>query len=675
MDNGALNLLFDWLQEHPLLGLSLVFLVAFGESLAVVGLLVPGAILMVAFGALVALGYLPLGATLLSAILGAVAGDGLSFWLGSHYEQALARRWPFTRHPELLQRGRQYFERHGGKSILLGRFVGPLRPIIPAVAGMLHMSTRQFLLINILSALLWAPVYLLPGLVFGASLELASEFAGRFTLLLVSLLLGLWFIGWLVRQLYLWLVPLSDRIFARLMNWSRRHPLAGEIPAAIFTPGHPEVRGLSLLALLLLLTTAGFILLTRYAHLLPLMQNLNRLLFHSLQGLRNPPFDWFMTFVTSLGDTPLLLGIVLVTAAFLLWRRNLLALWHWLAAFALPWLMVKLLHHFYAQSPPPGLNPVEGLSYPAGHATLATGVYGFLAILLTREMRPLHRLPMYVVTVLLVMLIAFSRLYLGAQWLSDVLAGLLLGLAWTALLGIAYRRHATANGFLRRDRFWLSGLIVLLMLAYSFSVQPDKLQRFAPLSQPYVMGRAAWLDTGWQLLPALREDLRGHNRLPFNLQWLGTEQAIRGSLRQAGWQAVRNDWRDYLRWLNPDAEPADLPVLPHVHNGSYDRLRFVRQSGPGLYLAIRLWPADIRIQDANGQQPLWYGNVTRLDKTDLYGLHFLVTARDFETPVEWLRAHPPGARIVGLRQRQIEMQARVLRFPVMLLESGPAAGP
>jgi undecaprenyl-diphosphatase len=401
------------------------------------------------------------------------------------------------------------------------------------------------------------------------------------------------------------------------------------------------------------------------------MQNLNLLVFHTLQDLHNPPFDWLMTFVTSLGDLNLLLAIVLLTAGFLIRRRNLLALWHWLAAFALPWLLVRLLNRFYTQSPPPGLNTIEGLSYPSGHATLATAVYGFLAILLTREMRPLHRLPLYVGTVLLVLLIAFSRLYLGAQWLGDVLAGLLLGLAWTALLGIAYRRHASHNRFLRNDRFWLTGLIAVLMLSYPFSVQQEKLQRFEPVSNRYVMGRAAWLDTGWQVLPAVREDLRGHNRLPFNLQWAGTETAIRRGLEQAGWQPVRNDLRQYLSWLNPAAGLTTLPVLPHVHNGVYDRLRYVRLTPEGAYLVIRLWPALIEIQGRQGQKPLWFGNVTRLVKTDLYGLHFLVTVRDFESPLEWVRLHPPGATIVARRERQIATGATTIRFPLLLLETGP----
>jgi len=150
MDTLSLPTLFDWLQQNPLISLVFVFLVACGESLAVVGLVVPGALLMVGFGALIALDYLAFAPTVIAAMLGAIAGDGISYWLGVKYNRNLASIWPFTRYPDLLSRGEGFFQRHGGKSVLLGRFVGPLRPIIPAIAGMLRMPMRQFFLINIL---------------------------------------------------------------------------------------------------------------------------------------------------------------------------------------------------------------------------------------------------------------------------------------------------------------------------------------------------------------------------------------------------------------------------------------------------------------------------------------------------------------------------------------------
>src|SRR5690606_16353625 len=115
---------------------------------------------------------------LAAGVAGAVAGDALSFWLGRHFKGSLRQMWPVSRHPQLVQSGERFFQHHGGKSIFFGRFVGPIRAIIPLVAGMLNMKPGHFLVFNIVSALLWAPVYILPGYLTGATIHL--ELPGRF---------------------------------------------------------------------------------------------------------------------------------------------------------------------------------------------------------------------------------------------------------------------------------------------------------------------------------------------------------------------------------------------------------------------------------------------------------------------------------------------------------------
>ncbi|KAB7623019.1 DedA family protein [Alkalilimnicola sp. S0819] len=188
----GLEPLLEWIRQHPHWAGFALFLIALTESLAAVGLFVPGAALMFGAGTLIAGGHMSLGSSIAWAIAGAVLGDSLSYWLGSHYGARLAGRWPFSRYPRLLVRSERFFERHGGKSVLLGRFVGPIRPVIPAVAGMAGMPRGRFLLVNVLSALVWAPAYLLPGAVFAASLSLAAEVAARLLALLAAAALAGW---------------------------------------------------------------------------------------------------------------------------------------------------------------------------------------------------------------------------------------------------------------------------------------------------------------------------------------------------------------------------------------------------------------------------------------------------------------------------------------------------
>ncbi len=177
--------LIDWIVANPEYAAVAVFVVAAGESLLVVGWLLPGAIMMFALGALISLGLIPPIQTLVAATAGAICGDLASYLIGRHYGPRLFNSALLVRQQKLVERGRALADRHGGKAIFFGRFVGPVRPVIPAIAGALGMTFHSFLLWNTLSALLWAPAYLLPGWLAGNSLALAGEIA-RLT---ISLLL------------------------------------------------------------------------------------------------------------------------------------------------------------------------------------------------------------------------------------------------------------------------------------------------------------------------------------------------------------------------------------------------------------------------------------------------------------------------------------------------------
>lgn len=199
---SLLDALTGWIAEYPRWAYIIVGLIAFGESLAVFGLIVPGTVLLFGIGALIGSGTLALWPTLLAVTLGAIVGDAVSFWLGHHFRDHLRDVWPFRRYPLLMQNGEAFFQRHGGKSILLARFIGPVRPIVPAVAGMMQMPVARYLTINVLSALLWAPAYLLPGAVFGYALEDAAATTTRLIVLILLSLVVLWALFWLLRSAF-----------------------------------------------------------------------------------------------------------------------------------------------------------------------------------------------------------------------------------------------------------------------------------------------------------------------------------------------------------------------------------------------------------------------------------------------------------------------------------------
>lgn len=163
----------DFLRDAPVFAPALIFAVAFGESFAIVSLFVPGTVLLFAAGALVVTGGLPAMPMLVAASLGAIAGDGISYWLGHHYADAIERALP--RYRPLILRGVAFFARFGDASIVIGRFFGPARAFVPLAAGILRMPPWRFWIANVGSAALWAPVVLFSGAAFGRVAQIVFE--------------------------------------------------------------------------------------------------------------------------------------------------------------------------------------------------------------------------------------------------------------------------------------------------------------------------------------------------------------------------------------------------------------------------------------------------------------------------------------------------------------------
>lgn len=206
--SAFLQQLLDWVTLNPVWAGIVIFAIALIESLAIIGALVPGVIMLFGAGALIGNGTLGFWSSFCWAVAGAILGDNLSFWLGRHYERRLAgSRW-FSLHPAQLEKAMHFIHQHGGMSVAFGRFFGPLRAIVPLAAGLLDMAPSHFLVANVLSALVWAPAYLLPGMVFGASLELAGPVSLRLGVIVLGL--GALFFG-LFKLMRPWIAPQLPR--------------------------------------------------------------------------------------------------------------------------------------------------------------------------------------------------------------------------------------------------------------------------------------------------------------------------------------------------------------------------------------------------------------------------------------------------------------------------------
>jgi membrane protein DedA with SNARE-associated domain len=202
-----------FLKQHQDLAFPVMFLVSFGESFVGLSLLFPGTTIMVLAGTLVHWplnphGELDLWPPLIGGFCGAVVGDAISFWIGTRFGHLLDRHWYFQRHPEILERGYAFFNRFGVGSVFVGRFFGPVRAVIPLVAGIMEMRWGEFWLANVGSALVWAPSLMLLGTILR---RLAHILGARHEwVLITSVLLAIALLAliWAARQY-------------RVMNWLR----------------------------------------------------------------------------------------------------------------------------------------------------------------------------------------------------------------------------------------------------------------------------------------------------------------------------------------------------------------------------------------------------------------------------------------------------------------------
>lgn len=570
-----------WVTLHPFAAYLGILLVSLSESLALVGLLVPGTVIMLGIGALAGSGVLSLQITLLAAMTGAVAGDGISYWLGRHYHQELKILWPFRRYPQMLSRGEEFFQRHGGKSVLFGRFVGPVRPVIPVIAGMLDMPPGRFVLVNVLSAVGWAFAYLIPGVVLGSSLTLIGAVSARLSLLLFLVGLLLWLGFWLCRKAFTWLGRLG-----------------------------PKGERLLLPLLCLALFVASWVFLGVLEDLLtldPLVQA-DHAIYQFLQSLRSPWGDQLLVAITELGDGLVNFAVAVAVLLALLWRRKCRAAGFWLLAACGGAGLVQLFKWILHRPRPISIyQGVSGWGFPSGHTTMSVVLYGFLAILLVRCFNSRWRWLPFGAAIGISLLIAFSRLYLGAHWLSDILGGLSLGWAWVTFLGIFYLRRTQEAP---SRRLLLSVVLTALLMVGSWHIhsrQAQDLLRYQERVQAQTLSVADWLRNDWRHLPGWRIDLGGEVEQPLTFQWAGDPERLAAQLTRQGWLRVTGpDFKQLLNLFVPGVGIEQLPLLPLLENGQQERLLLALSQGQQR-LVLRLWPTAYRLAD--GGRPLWVGTV------------------------------------------------------------------
>lgn len=176
-------------------------LLTLGESLLIIGIIIPASVVMLVMGGLIGSGVVDAGPVLLWGIAGAIVGDALSYFIGRWLGPALLRSWPLKQQRRAVARTRLLFMRHGSMAVFAGRFLGPLRSIAPTMAGMMGMRQHRFQIANVASAIAWLPLMLLPGYLTGRGMQSVDE--SNFGVVLagvLSVILAIWVARSLLRR-------------------------------------------------------------------------------------------------------------------------------------------------------------------------------------------------------------------------------------------------------------------------------------------------------------------------------------------------------------------------------------------------------------------------------------------------------------------------------------------
>ena len=173
---------------------ALICLLTFGESMFIIGVMLPATAILLMAGGLVGAGTLPMISTLLWGYTGAIIGDALSYQIGCWMGPSVLRCRILKSHRRSIAKARLFFYRYGFLAVLIGRFLGPLRSTVPTVAGVMSMPLLKFQLANILSALFWVPGLLMPGYLAAKSTELThlSQAQTLYSIIGLTVVIGLY---------------------------------------------------------------------------------------------------------------------------------------------------------------------------------------------------------------------------------------------------------------------------------------------------------------------------------------------------------------------------------------------------------------------------------------------------------------------------------------------------
>jgi membrane-associated phospholipid phosphatase len=514
--------------------------------------------------------------------------------------------------------------------VFLGRFLGPIRAIIPFIAGLSRMKPQHFYLWDILSAIAWASSHLLLGYLFGNFWNMVEVWSGRAGLLLAAIVLFLAG-SYLVERFILTKgKQLMDWVAAGVMSLVRRISENPKIRSAIDT----NPRFFTLLSKrlntgkfsglpLTLLGIAFIYILLVFLGIVEDIVNQESIVAvdtrftNLLYAYRTATLVKIFLWITLLGNVQIVLSLALVvTVLFWLWNKRayIFPLWVSLGGSYLVTILGKVVLH---RQRPPGIGAYDEIfySFPSGHATISLAFYGFIAYFLMRHIVTWrNRLNFSFVAIMLIAAIGFSRLYLGVHYLSDVLGGYLLGLVWL-IIGICLTELLAGRKPASQSQSFSPlihriGTSLLLLVCAAFYVHTGS--RYHPAKHPPLEKETQTVVVenivkGFENLdlPRHAESISAKEGKPINLIIIANNDvSLTSAMRKAGWQppdplefgTMAKLTSAVLRGKNYPA----APIAPAFWDGRTNDLGFVkpaRSSSHGIRHEARFWKSSMLTGD------------------------------------------------------------------------------
>jgi len=609
MEPSWLQTILDWVQLHPQTTGLMIFVVALGESLLLVGILLPGAAILVGLGTLIGLGALDLKVAWISASLGALAGDSISFWIGYHYKQRLLKMWPIYKFPKLIAQGQTFFSKWGTLSVFVGRFVGLVRPIIPAIAGMMEMPIKKYIVISTVAAILWTPFYLLPGMLFGSAMGSMAKVAGKLAILLSTLIMTIAFFYWLIQILYGFLLPRAHRILSRVLIWSQKHPILGKITAGLIDPRKPEKGSLAFMASFIIALSIASLFVILNSQIISnwsLQIDEFMLAFHT---------DWtkpVMLFVLALTHDLTILIPAIVVLLWLLRRKRKVAAWHWIFIVVIGYILSQFIHYFSAKQ--------SHAWFGFHHLSWFVAVISYWAAFMSGTLPHKMRSWPYTLATVLISMVAFTQLFFMQMGFGVVLISVFSAIFLSTVVAIAFRMRVRKQllGWPVSSLFFSTQgvMILLILIFFSQQIQKEKIIEVTEITEKQ------WLATPLKE----RQDWLNRSKQAFKINFHGNIESFGSHLQKYGYNSRKPQaWTDVWQALRSDEKSVDIAIIPTTNDGRIESIIFSKKIGDTL-LALHLWKEPLKI--AASTEAVYSGYVSKHKIAQRWGLTFWKSRKD-----------------------------------------------